>query len=173
MSGRRNSCKGWTLAVVVGLMLAPFVANVAIAKHWQKVCSTTTTLLSEACKSETMEDGLVAEAVCLNLTESADRWECRNEAYADLWEMKTQCREQYAARKEVCSDLGQAAYDPEIDPANFVEGIDNPLTPFAVGSKWVYEKDGEDGLDRFQRNRLPVLAKLGVIEPEKSPASGD
>lgn len=34
-------------------------------------------------------------------------------------------------------------YAPEIDPANFVDTIDNPYLPFAVGSRWVYEGDGE------------------------------
>ena len=38
---------------------------------------------------------------------------------------------------------------------------------------WITDAQIEDGLDQFRRNRLPVLAKLGVIEPEKSPASGD
>lgn len=34
-------------------------------------------------------------------------------------------------------------YRPEIDPADFVDTIDNPYLPFAVGSRWVYEGDGE------------------------------
>ena len=38
---------------------------------------------------------------------------------------------------------------------------------------WITDIQIEDGLDQFQRIRLPVLAKLGVIEPEKSPANGD
>ena len=38
---------------------------------------------------------------------------------------------------------------------------------------WITDAQIEDGLHQFQRNRLPVLAQLGVIEPEKSPANGD
>jgi hypothetical protein len=36
-------------------------------------------------------------------------------------------------------------YAPEIDPANFVAGIDNPYMPWIAGSRWVYrgEADGE------------------------------
>ena len=36
-------------------------------------------------------------------------------------------------------------YAPEIDPSSFVDVIDNPYMPWAVGSRWVYEgkSDGE------------------------------
>ena len=37
---------------------------------------------------------------------------------------------------------------------------------------WITDAQIEDGLDQFQRNRLPVLAQLGVIEPEKALANG-
>ncbi|MGH3361477.1 MAG: hypothetical protein ACRDOM_03375 [Nocardioides sp.] len=33
---------------------------------------------------------------------------------------------------------------PAPDPADFVEGIDNPYLPFAVGNEWVYESTGDD-----------------------------
>jgi len=36
-------------------------------------------------------------------------------------------------------------YEPEIDPENFVETIDNPYFPLAVGTQWTYEADTEDG----------------------------
>lgn len=37
------------------------------------------------------------------------------------------------------------AYRPEIDPAAFVEGVDNPYFPLLPGTRWVYEgeSDGE------------------------------
>ena len=31
------------------------------------------------------------------------------------------------------------SYAPELDPADFVDVIDNPYMPFAPGMKWVYE----------------------------------
>jgi len=37
---------------------------------------------------------------------------------------------------------------------------------------WITDAQIEDGLDQFQRNRLPVLAQLGVIEPKKPLANG-
>ena len=35
------------------------------------------------------------------------------------------------------------SYMPEIDPANFVEGVDNPYWPLPPGAKWVYEAADE------------------------------
>lgn len=37
------------------------------------------------------------------------------------------------------------SYDPQLDPADFVEEIDNPYLPLAPGSRWVYagDSDGE------------------------------
>ena len=32
-------------------------------------------------------------------------------------------------------------YHPTLDPADFVDAIDNPYLPLAVGSRWVYEGD--------------------------------
>jgi hypothetical protein len=43
-------------------------------------------------------------------------------------------------------DAGDAGdYAPSVDPAEFVDVIDNPYLPYAVGSRWVYEgvSDGE------------------------------
>lgn len=39
-------------------------------------------------------------------------------------------------------------YRPEIDPSDFVDAIDNPYQPFAVGSRWVYEGESADGHER-------------------------
>lgn len=49
-----------------------------------------------------------------------------------------------AATDEPVIDPGDGGrYEPVIDPADFVAEIDNPYMPFAVGTTWVYEGDGE------------------------------
>jgi hypothetical protein len=42
-------------------------------------------------------------------------------------------------------------YDPQIDPADFVEGVDNPYLPFRPGARWVYE-----GIDDGEREHIEV-----------------
>ena len=39
-------------------------------------------------------------------------------------------------------------YHPTIDPADFVDTIDNPYLPLALGSRWVYEGETADGHER-------------------------
>jgi hypothetical protein len=41
-------------------------------------------------------------------------------------------------------------YDPQIDPDDFMAGIDNSWLPFTPGSRWVYQSDTEDGLERIE-----------------------
>jgi hypothetical protein len=42
------------------------------------------------------------------------------------------------------------SYQPEIDPASFVDGIDNPLLPFVPGSRWVYEEESDGEIERIE-----------------------
>ena len=41
-------------------------------------------------------------------------------------------------------------YNPEIDPANFVEAIDNPYFPLIPGSTWAYEGETDEGRERIE-----------------------
>jgi hypothetical protein len=51
-------------------------------------------------------------------------------------------------------------YAPSIDPAEFVDVIDNPYLPYAVGTRWAYEgeSDGET-----ERTEIEVLAETREI----------
>ena len=52
-------------------------------------------------------------------------------------------------------------YAPELDPADFVDGIDNPYLPLIPGTKWVYE--GEDD-GEAERVEVEVLDETREIE---------
>lgn len=41
-------------------------------------------------------------------------------------------------------------YRPAVDPANFVDVIDNPYLPFLPGSRWVYEGDSDGETERIE-----------------------
>jgi hypothetical protein len=41
-------------------------------------------------------------------------------------------------------------YSVDINPEDFTTTIDNPLLPFTPGSRWVYESETEDGLERIE-----------------------
>jgi hypothetical protein len=50
------------------------------------------------------------------------------------------------ASKPVIDPGDGGNYQPDIDPANFVDVIDNPYLPYPLGASWVYEgnEDGEN-----------------------------
>ena len=56
-------------------------------------------------------------------------------------------------------------YAPELDPADFVDTVDNPFFPLVVGSRWVYESPAdEDGeVERIEVVVLPERKEvLGI-----------
>ena len=131
----------------------------------QNVCKRTTQKLFEACRFETAEDKRIASALCLNTVDDLEREQCKKEVRESYSEGRAECREQRIARGELCQIAGfEGPIDPEIDPANFVAVIDNPYAPFAVGSRWVYEKDGEDGLETIVVEILPETREILGVE---------
>ncbi len=58
------------------------------------------------------------------------------------------------------SEVKEQGYDPGIDPANFVETIDNRYLPLIPGTTFVYEGDTEDG---FERNEVYVTDETKEI----------
>jgi len=50
------------------------------------------------------------------------------------------------------------------DPADFVEGVDNPWWPLVPGSIWVYEADTSNGLERIEVVVLDEVKKVAGIE---------
>jgi hypothetical protein len=41
-------------------------------------------------------------------------------------------------------------YTPEIDPATFVDEVDNPYLPYSPGSRWVYKGNSEQGSELIE-----------------------
>lgn len=52
------------------------------------------------------------------------------------------------------------AYSPNIDPANFVQGVDHPYFPLVPGTMFVYEGEDEDGLEHIE---VKVLDETRVV----------
>ena len=66
-----------------------------------------------------------------------------------------ECRDQYSARLELCDELGPDPYDPEINPADFMDIDDmiaNPNTyvPLIPGTCRTYEAETEDGTEEIE-----------------------
>lgn len=144
------------IMIAVGLLLA---AQPALAGG---TCSATAQAQSLACRHEVKGDGWEAYAICLNLVDEDERAECMEEADEESVEAREECAEQLEARLELCEALGEDAYDPDFDPADFDDDFanltnPNPFLPIAIGNVWEYE-GGEE------TTRVEVLDKTKLIE---------
>jgi hypothetical protein len=79
-------------------------------------------------------------AQCQNLSDPDDKAECLAEAAEERAEALEEVRDRYEARLELCDLLGGDAYDPEIEPEDFVALIDHPYLPLVPGTQWTLEK---------------------------------
>jgi len=121
--------------------------------HQKEACSKAARDAFVACMHETTADYWTARAKCYyNLSDKDACEECLAEAKDSFKEAKDECKDQLEARIDVCDAIGEAPYDPPIDPANFVDPEEigktvapNPFFPLVQGYKWVYQtKEDEE-----------------------------
>jgi hypothetical protein len=106
-----------TRGVLAGLFFVLFVAIGEPEANAQKFCTNTAKDAFKACGFEGKDDYWTAVGKCNN---EADPKSCIAEAKEERKSKKEECKEQFEARKEVCDLVGEAAYNPAFDPADFV-----------------------------------------------------
>jgi hypothetical protein len=142
---------GLTIILFIALLGLVITPTPALAggkgKHWHpKACSKTATAAYIACYNEKKDDYWIAQGNCYNLFDKEAQVECFADAKEEYKEAKEECRDQLEARKDLCDELGEEPYDPEIEPAHFVDPEEiggefdpNPYFPLMPGSKWLYK----------------------------------
>jgi hypothetical protein len=146
------------LTIIMFIALLGLVSTPALAKgkgrHVQRSCSKTASSAFIACQYEVKDDYWIAQGNCYNLEDPADRAECFADAKEEYKEAKEECREQLEARKDLCDELGEDPYDPQLDPEDFVEDPTtitasnaNRYFPLVPGYVWVYEGETEEGTE--------------------------
>ncbi len=113
-------------------------------------CGATASAAKESCGFGVRQDYWLAIGTCRNLPAGGDFKACRRDAQAVLDEEQHLCREQYAARIDLCSQLGGDAYNPVIDPDDFVDTIDNPYFPLTPGTTSIYEGQTDAGFEHVE-----------------------
>lgn len=151
-----------TLMLAVSCALSGLLSGKAQAESLRGLdaCAKTTQLLFKSCHYEARDDAQVLAAICLNLTDNQARDECLNAARLARMETVKQCAEVREAKDDVCTKLGGGVYDPVIDPANFVTGINNRYTPFPPGAFRLYEKKTPEGVERIRVEVLPETREI-------------
>jgi hypothetical protein len=121
-------------AVGVCLLLAAAPASAG------EYCSATARAQYDACKAELKDDLSTARAICINVSDAAERSECVEESAEAFDEGGELCLEQRDARLDLCDALGEDRYDPDFDPSDFDDDFTspNPYFPLAVGNRWSF-----------------------------------
>ena len=88
---------------------------------WCQACSLTGAAAFKACLNEIKDDYWIASGNCSNLSATEDRAECLANAKTEYKEAGELCRDQREARLDLCEELGEAPYDPQINPDDFVD----------------------------------------------------
>jgi hypothetical protein len=138
--------------LVVGLLaLAGDLAAKPTAEPPENACQQTAAAALSGCKSTAQGSYKTALGRCANLTDPTARGTCEKHAAADLKDALDTCEGGFEVRRTACEKFGPAPYDPEIDPANFVEKINNPYFPLVPGTTFIYKgrADGDVITDNF------------------------
>ena len=133
------------------LLIAIVIANADTASAADtRYCSKTANTLYSACQGDITDNYWTARSRCINFTNEELRNDCLNEAKESLRAEKLDCRTQRTARKQLCLSIGEARYQPDFRPSNFVNPADigtsvapNPFFSLIVGTHRVYKGSEE------------------------------
>jgi hypothetical protein len=129
-------------------------------------CSRTAKAVFRACQNEVRDDFFIAKAICINVSDDAERAQCFADARASRRESKELCREQRTGRLDACKSLGEDRYDPDFDPAlfddNFANLTDpNRYFPLTIGNRWEY--GGAESITVEVLNQTKLIAGVRCI----------
>jgi hypothetical protein len=141
MVNARKNHHAWA---VLGLALC--LGAVSSTTYAASACTTSAEATYKACQLGARSDALLALAACVNESDQQKREACKEAADDELADASDECGEQNEARLALCKQLGEAPYDPRINPANFVNPLEigksvppNPYHPLVPGSVWIYQ----------------------------------
>ena len=156
------------LFAVLCMMSTPAFAG----HHSDNACTDTAKAAYRACRNEARDDFWIAIGNCYNLSDPEARDACMETAMEEFMEAKEECKDQKEARLEICEELGEAPYDPIIDPDGFVDfeavldGTEvltpNRYFPLVPGTTWEYFAKDADGIV-FERILVEVLEESKEI----------
>src|SRR5262245_11441853 len=145
MGDRISKQMGIGLGLITALAFGLAVPAEAQAK---KPCSATAASALDACRKSAQSDFSNAEGLCRNNSDKDTAKSCVSDAKATLADDLDSCKEQRAARADVCDALGEDAYEPNFDPNSFDTNFSslthpNPFFPLGIGDSWTYVSGSE------------------------------
>lgn len=150
--------------VGAGMLIAFGVLHPAAAEEAATACAKTSTDVLQSCRAAAESDYWLAIAKCDNLPNAG---ECRQQATAERQDGLQTCRDEFDVRQTGCEGFGPSAYDPTIDPSNFVKQVDNPFFPLTPGTTFIYEGQTSQGLEHDEfavTHRTRVILGVTCVE---------
>lgn len=142
------------------VVMSGVILTIPAAIYGEEICTDTSEDVRDSCRHQARADFWLESAKCENIVDAEARRQCKQEARLARIEHLDDCDDQFDAREELCDAIGGDAYDPSIDPADFVVGVDNPYFPLTPGTTYVYEQHDEDGVEHQE---LTVTHETRVI----------
>jgi hypothetical protein len=157
------------LAVQIILFVAVFclVGQPALAKHkghtkGPKNCTKMSNYAFTARLGEITDDYFIAVGKCYNLPPDEDIKQCIKDAVAEKKDALDEAKDQRDARLDLCDQVGEDPYNPELNPTDFVDPATitssnaNPYWPLVPGYMWTYKTyDKYDNV--IETNTVEVL----------------
>jgi hypothetical protein len=113
----------------VGLVTLTLLGMVADHADAANLCRKTAAKAFKSCQLDASDDAVLAQGVCMNLSDRAARAQCGKAARAERKDVLKACKESRAFRLELCKDLGPDPYDPSIVPSNFLSPAEAAANP--------------------------------------------
>ncbi len=136
---------------VVCLSLAAIPLSDARHRH-KSPCQTVAQKTHVAEVMEAYSEMYFSFAKANTLPDRSERYAALREARLELREARYEALDRYKARRELCEDLQEGYYHPEIDPDNFctpeeIAANPNPYRPLIPGTTYVYESETDEGTE--------------------------
>lgn len=95
------------------------------------------------------------------VSEGGEFWRCMRQLSGDYRDARELARTQMRARLDLCRELDEDGYDPDVEPCQFSTTIDNPYLPLVPGRTREYRKVTSEGV---QDTTITVLADTRTID---------
>jgi hypothetical protein len=153
--------------VVLGPGLLKLESSQALAKKKKggRFCTETATWAYKACLNEKQDDYNIAYGKCINVSDADAREECFNEAKNGedgYKEAIKECKDQLEARRDVCDNLGEDRYDPDLDPLDFSGEITNEYFPLVEYKVYTYK--GKDSIGNIIQTVVVTVGGTATID---------
>ena len=141
----------FSLSAAALLVLSLGAGSTALAGKC-RVCNFTALLAFNANLEEANSDYFIAFGKAININDAAERAEAIAEAGLAFTENKEQAGAVRKARLELCRELNECRYEPDVDPDNFLTPAEtaanpNPYFPLVPGTIHTYESVTEEGME--------------------------